>query len=495
MIGKYTMADLRKWLGWKTAAEYIRSRQLSYLGHLGRYSDQRIETRVLRSSIKLPEVEGMSLKGHHRPWKTQHSLHATIQRNVSDMCKTAFPDRPNMSTGEALQEWPELAKDRTKWRKAQAAILTKMRKADERDQWIYRHAEDLPEDERGRQMKEAVGEARRTGEWKCPHCQRVISQYGFRNHVKECTGGVETKKRVRAGTCRHCGVFFLALWKHEQRCLQMRIGSTETKRRIRTPKAADAAGRGEEGIAVADPPLPPPMQQPDQVPDEVFDNLFDDLFPPRSDPDTLFHDVFGDLFSDNDAEAAEREDLSSPDRPPPPPAPHEDRAGSSNDHVMPAVAVQPVRRTKKSTVAEGAASHLQPQAPPPPRPPQAPGTSSRKVLCSFCNTWQGENHRLLCDRAPFSLWAESVRATAQQGGREMLPAVTNFFCEFCVVGWHSQRAYSMHAQKCDKKRRARDLSTQRFFQPGMTPDRDFLLAQGVSERHLNRLFAQAEVNQ
>ena len=73
MKGKYTMSDLRKWFGWKTAAEYIRSRQLSYLGHLGRYDEQRIESKLLRSSIKLPEVEGLNLKGHHRPWKTKNT--------------------------------------------------------------------------------------------------------------------------------------------------------------------------------------------------------------------------------------------------------------------------------------------------------------------------------------------------------------------------------------------------------------------------------------
>ena len=58
MRGNHTMADLRKWLGWKTAAEYIRSRQLSYMGHLGRYSEQRIESKVLRSAIKMPAIEG-----------------------------------------------------------------------------------------------------------------------------------------------------------------------------------------------------------------------------------------------------------------------------------------------------------------------------------------------------------------------------------------------------------------------------------------------------
>ena len=141
------------------------------------------------------------------------------------------------------------------------------------------------------------------------------------------------------------------------------------------PRADEAA---EGGIAVADPPLPPAPQQPNQLPEEVFDDLFDDFFDSRPDPDTLFHDVFGDLFSGDEAETIEAEDLSSPDRPPLPPAPYEDRAGSSNDHMLPPVADQPVRQAKKSTVAECAASHSQSQAPPPPRPPQALGTRSRK---------------------------------------------------------------------------------------------------------------------
>ena len=88
---------------------------------------------------------------------------------------------------------------------------------------------------------------------------------------------------------------------------------------------------------------------------------------------------------------------------------------------------------------------------PPPRPLTPPGARCRLQLCPYCNRWKGEIHRFHCERAPFPIWAEYVRSTAQQGGREALPAITAFFCELCLVGWHSQKAYSMHKQNVTKK--------------------------------------------
>ena len=70
----------------------------------------------------------------------------------------------------------------------------------------------------------------------------------------------------------------------------------------------------------------------------------------------------------------------------------------------------------------------------------------------------------------------------------MLPALTDNFCEFCMIGFRVPKAYNMHRQKCDEKRRARELTTHRVYRPGTRPTREFLLAQGVPEWHLNSLF-------
>ena len=104
-----------------------------------------------------------------------------------------------MSVEESLRKWPILAKDKAKWYKAQAEVMSAMREEDVKDQWKNRHDEERPEGEREKQLREAVEQAQRSGEWKCPHCQRVLTKYGFRNHVRECTGGLENKKGARAG--------------------------------------------------------------------------------------------------------------------------------------------------------------------------------------------------------------------------------------------------------------------------------------------------------
>ena len=165
-----------------------------------------------------------------------------------------------MTEEEALEEWTALAKDKPKWYQAQRKILGEMRMADEADQWQNRHDEDRPQDERTRQMLKAISEAHSTGEWKCPHCQRELQQYGFRSHVHKCTGRPPETRRAKPGNCQHCGGYFLSRAAHERRCQRMRDGSaiTQSRSKLRPPQPEEAQGAaaphppGAEAPAVSD---------------------------------------------------------------------------------------------------------------------------------------------------------------------------------------------------------------------------------------------------
>eukprot|EP00959_Pyramimonas_sp_CCMP1952_P021107 444828-Pyramimonas_sp.AAC.1 len=61
MEGKYMMFNLYEWCGVRAAEEYIALKTIQYLGHLGRYSDERLERRMLGAKFEcLDDVEAKS---------------------------------------------------------------------------------------------------------------------------------------------------------------------------------------------------------------------------------------------------------------------------------------------------------------------------------------------------------------------------------------------------------------------------------------------------
>ena len=137
------MADLRGQLGWRTAKEYWRSRQISYAGHLGRYADSRPEVQLLQSTLALDDAEVPA--AWLRPHSDRVSLHKQFVDTMVEVVNTIHaekhPEADTLATHEALHFWQQYAvgenehKRGAEWRAARRKILKEMRDADTKRCW------------------------------------------------------------------------------------------------------------------------------------------------------------------------------------------------------------------------------------------------------------------------------------------------------------------------------------------------------------------------
>ena len=110
---RVTCVDLRKRLGIEDIETIIKTRQLRFLGHQVRLSEDRVDRRILWGIF--PEQGEARRSGSARTTTRQH--YWTIVQEVMGM--TAIP------TNKWQEKWEVVAKDRLRWQK----LVNKWRKA------------------------------------------------------------------------------------------------------------------------------------------------------------------------------------------------------------------------------------------------------------------------------------------------------------------------------------------------------------------------------
>ena len=115
MQGSATMSDHRSRLGWVTIKEHHLSRTFSYLGHIGRYADDRLEVKLLSSSIAIGDIEdpfawtaptacGQSIRSHYRRCITM------VINKILELASNKYAGEEHIEIDEeaAIQQWRHL---------------------------------------------------------------------------------------------------------------------------------------------------------------------------------------------------------------------------------------------------------------------------------------------------------------------------------------------------------------------------------------------------
>jgi len=216
MEGKYTMQDLRGWLGIPTVKEAILARQLAYLGHLGRYEETRIEANMVRSWLVLDGEEEPKYNRY------KNSLRNTYLKLIAKVVEADNELRGQQHVVELpswalVERWKVLARSGEKkgeqWRKASAKLLKEAEKEANQDTWANRHAGEQDVVIPRRRPREGAEAGRAEGFVVCPKCLDEIHPIGYRVHLRNCTGE-KTARRCKPVPCPRCGKVVRRLKPH-----------------------------------------------------------------------------------------------------------------------------------------------------------------------------------------------------------------------------------------------------------------------------------------
>mmetsp|Transcript_73708 Transcript_73708/g.208752 ORF Transcript_73708/g.208752 Transcript_73708/m.208752 type:complete len:1462 (+) Transcript_73708:383-4768(+) len=394
MEGNTTMEDVRRILGFRTVEEYALERQLRYLGHLGRYGVDRVETHVLSAFFRDDGLKGTGCKGA-RP-----SLRAHYWKLVQEVMR-----RSDLPPETWHFSWREFASQRhgAAWFAAVDDIRADMRALAGRKCWAS--------------LKESGAAATQCeplpcdlpGCVQCAVCLRVIRTKGFRSHRSACKGTPDSRPLLPQ-ECPRCGKFFRWLRKHSLRC----------KGRP-APKPVVVQG------SVPPVPDPPVVAGPDvRRRLRVKQSLSLSSVPGPVDP----------------ASPGSSQPSAAVAASPAPSRPDSSPASSIG------VGFRDGRRIRKAQKSN--------YVPKPAAKPKAPATSTNK--CPHCGlTFTSANHTYTCPQAPWDCWVTGVKQRQRQQHKGVDTSQWPFGCRYCGVRYETQKGFSCHLTACEKRRRASGL--------------------------------------
>ena len=196
MEGNMTMEDMRAKFGLITIDEMIRRRKLNYVGHVGRYPDERIAKTMLNAWPK--EVEPVDC----RPNLFRKTLRLQYWKNIGQVMERSGDTAKDWAT-----TWTQFAnigevKGRN-WKDAVNKLIQEMRKEKEQDTWKNRHSQ--PE-EMITQKAEKVEDVADGRTLKCPKRGGGVHPIGYRKHVWMYDG--TAKPNSIRQQCDGCKIFY-----------------------------------------------------------------------------------------------------------------------------------------------------------------------------------------------------------------------------------------------------------------------------------------------
>ena len=160
-----------------------------YIGHLGRYPMNRVETKMCSSWLTDAGEKDC------RPGGTRVTFRGTIWQDICEVMKGS-----DVPESEWKYKWAQQACKGSKrgswWKSRVQEIMTEERKAAASDTWAARHAKVTVK------AADAVDSTEVAGRKLCPKCGSAVHPIGFKKHVEKCDGTPVRNRRVMCQVCR-----------------------------------------------------------------------------------------------------------------------------------------------------------------------------------------------------------------------------------------------------------------------------------------------------